>query len=366
MFEAKPSNSTDVLIVGAGLAGLYLADRLQQAGRDYVVLEARHRLGGRILSLRSQSVGEAGLRYDLGPAWFWPGQANMERLVEELNVDVFEQFADGYLVFEDRNGMVQRDLQYSTMAGSLRITGGMQSLIDVLTQRIPAHKILRQAKVTKLEHARAEIAASVVLDDHEATFRCSTAVLALPPRLAATSIVFAPQLAADALAAMRAIPTWMAGHAKVVAVYERAFWRAAGLSGDGISHRGPLVEIHDASPKSSAQGALFGFVGVPAQIRQADGFDVVAPALEQLIKLYGPNAANPVDVLAQDWAEEAFTATEQDARDESPGHQSNGSPLALMSLWGGQLMLGSSEMGRGFGGYLEGALEAADTVLAKL
>jgi monoamine oxidase len=29
-------------------------------------------------------------------------------------------------------------------------------------------------------------------------------------------------------------------------------------------------------------------------------------------------------------------------------------------------MLGSSEMGHGFGGYLEGALEAAQAVLAKL
>lgn len=366
MFEAKSNDSTDVLIVGAGLAGLYLADRLQQAGRDYVVLEARHRLGGRILSSRSQSAGETDARYDLGPAWFWPGQANMERLIKELGLEVFEQFSRGNLAFEDRKGLVQRDLQYSTMAGSLRITGGMETLVEALAQRIPAQKILRQSKVTKLTHARAEIAATVVFEDHKATFRCNTAVLALPPRLAATSVVFAPQLRPDELAAMRAIPTWMAAHAKVVAVYERPFWRAAGLSGDGISHRGPLVEIHDASPNSAAQGALFGFVGVPALMRRTADFDVVAPALEQLGKLYGPSAANPVDVLVQDWAEEAFTATEQDARDESPGHQSTGTPLALMNLWGGQLMLGSSEMGHGFGGYLEGALEAAQAVLAKL
>ncbi len=38
----------------------------------------------------------------------------------------------------------------------------------------------------------------------------------------------------------------MAGHAKVVALYERPFWREQGLSGDAISHCGTLAEIHDA------------------------------------------------------------------------------------------------------------------------
>ena len=39
----------------------------------------------------------------------------------------------------------------------------------------------------------------------------------------------------------------MAGHAKFIALYERAFWREAGCSGTAMSQRGPLTEIHDAS-----------------------------------------------------------------------------------------------------------------------
>jgi heterodisulfide reductase subunit A-like polyferredoxin len=42
------SVNTDVLIVGGGLAGIYLANQLKNAGRDYVLIEARPRLGGRI------------------------------------------------------------------------------------------------------------------------------------------------------------------------------------------------------------------------------------------------------------------------------------------------------------------------------
>ncbi|MEM1154111.1 MAG: hypothetical protein AAGI44_08210 [Pseudomonadota bacterium] len=46
------------------------------------------------------------------------------------------------------------------------------------------------------------------------------------------------------------VPTWMAGQAKVVAVYESPFWRDSGFSGDAMSRKGPLIEIHDASPAS--------------------------------------------------------------------------------------------------------------------
>jgi monoamine oxidase len=358
--------NTDVLIVGGGLAGLALADQLQRSGRDYLLVEARNRLGGRILSLPARGAGEESARYDLGPAWFWPGQPKMARLVSELDLEVFEQYADGKLVFQDRDGAVQRDIAYSAMAGSLRIAGGIDRLIEELARRIPAQKIRLHSKVTRLLLADDGIHASVLSDNHAASIRSRKTVLALPPRLAASSIAFDPQLTAGSLHAMRAIPTWMAGHAKVIAIYERPFWREAGLSGDGISHRGPLVEIHDASPQSASQGALFGFVGVPAAVRQADGFDIAGRAVEQLVAMYGPDAANPVDVLVRDWARETLTATDEDSSAQLQGHPQYGTSPILSNTWHGRLLLGSSEMAAGFGGYLEGALEAAQMVAEKI
>ena len=75
--------NTDVLVAGGGLAGLYLAYRLEQAGTGYLVIEARDRLGGRVLSLPSRGGNPQADRYDLGPAWFWHGQPRLTGLVSE-------------------------------------------------------------------------------------------------------------------------------------------------------------------------------------------------------------------------------------------------------------------------------------------
>jgi phytoene dehydrogenase-like protein len=50
-----------IVIVGAGLAGLCCARRLQQAGLDFLILESRDRVGGRV-----QTEELAGFRLDFG------------------------------------------------------------------------------------------------------------------------------------------------------------------------------------------------------------------------------------------------------------------------------------------------------------
>lgn len=57
----------DVVIIGAGVAGLAAAQRLRQAGRAPLVLEARQRIGGRVWTDRSQGVVELGAEFIHGP-----------------------------------------------------------------------------------------------------------------------------------------------------------------------------------------------------------------------------------------------------------------------------------------------------------
>jgi monoamine oxidase len=64
----KPVNtSPDVVIIGAGMAGLAAAQRLQAAGKTVLVLEARDRIGGRAVS---DNTTFPGVSVDLGAQWF--------------------------------------------------------------------------------------------------------------------------------------------------------------------------------------------------------------------------------------------------------------------------------------------------------
>lgn len=344
---------TDIVIIGGGLAGLALADRLHGAGVDFQLLEARARLGGRI-----KAAYDGDTAFDLGPSWFWPGQPRMAELIKRLGLTVFDQHCAGAIHFEDENGRVHRGMGYASMEGSWRIRGGMQAIIDGLVAELPAERLHLGIRVQQLSQAGA-----VMLSDGS-TICARHMVLALPPRVAAT-LPFSPPLAPQIQRELEAIPTWMGGQAKFVAIYDSAFWREDGSSGDAMSRRGPLAEIHDASAISASPAALFGFVGVPAPMRKGHAEAIKTAAVAQLARLFGDRALSPKQVILSDWA---FASESASVLDHSPpnGHPNYGLPHALRALWNGSLHLGSTEVADEFGGYLEGALCRAETLGKKL
>ena len=346
---------TDILIIGGGLAGLRLAAQLAAHGRDFVLVEAQDRLGGRILT---QTFG-AGY-FDLGPAWFWPGQPRIAALTAELQLATFAQYAQGAVMVEDDRGQVQRGFGPASMQGSYRLEGGLGALIQALAERLPPERLRLSSPVVALTKGDAGMTAAI---DGGSPITAHRVVLALPPRVA-LRIAYTPALPDPASQAMAGIATWMAGQAKAVAVYARPFWRDAGLSGDAMSRSGPMVEMHDASPAQGGPFALFGFIGVPPQAR-ADEQTLRQQLQMQLVRLFGPDAADPQALFLKDWAFDPNTATELD---QQPlyAHPQYGMPPALKGLWGGALMFGGTEVAPRFGGYLEGALEAADTTLSML
>ena len=354
---------TGTLIVGGGLSGLHSAWRLAESGADVLLLEAGDRLGGRILSGAAETAPEAA--YDLGPTWFWPGQTRIDRLTRTLDLEVFRQPSDGAVMHEDPSGAVSPITGYSLMPDSFRLRGGIAALVTGLRARIPPDRIRLGTRVTALNRRPSGLeAVTLGPDGNRQTVVAGCAILALPPRLAVEHIAFTPDLPAAARSAAAAVPTWMAGHAKLVALYDRPFWRDAGLSGAAISRRGPLMEIHDASPLDGGPAALFGFVGVPAAGRAGRRNALIAAALDQLARLFGPAAGEPLQTLLKDWSQDPLTAV---AADQQPltHHPAYGLPPALDRLWDGRLIFASSEVAREHGGLLEGALEASEAALAQ-
>lgn len=344
--------NTDILIVGGGLSGLALADKLEQAGIKWQLIEATERLGGRIFSPQI-----CGANFDLGPAWFWPDQRRIEQLIRRFNLNVFQQFSQGVTVLQDEKGNAHPNRGYASMEGSLRIAGGMGSLIENLRKTLPSEKIHLSTPLTSLSYdghlIHAKTGKKKITAEH--------VVLAIPPRIVIKTIEFNPSLPKDAADTLTSIATWMAGQAKIMAVFDQPYWRQNGFSGDAMSLRGPMTEIHDASPHDETQYALFGFVGVPANFRVSHKDQLLHLAKQQLVDIFGGELSNPMDIRIQDWAQipEIATSLDQNGIREHPFY---GYPNSLKNLWQGKLQFGSTEMAEIHGGYLEGALEAAESI----
>ncbi len=346
----------DTIIIGGGLSGIYAASLLAAGKKDFLLLEARPQLGGRILSPEY-----GGFFADLGPSWYWPMiNPRVTALVQALGLKSYPQFETGMARFQTKDGHGETVAGYPMEPAGWRLAGGMISLVKGLCARLPEDAVRRNHPVCEIR--RLDTGVQIIVGHHDLEPRCrleaARVILALPPRLAASSILFTPDLSQAFTQAMLRASTWMAGYAKFFALYDDAVWRTAGLSGQGFSLCGPLGEIHDGSGEWDSPYGLTGFVSIPALRRKDEGY-MVRAILAQLTRIYGEEAGQPVGVYYKDWAREKFTATEYDKR-SAHNHPEFLPPSGKTSIWDGSFHFAGTETADQFGGYLEGALGSAE------
>jgi monoamine oxidase len=129
------STPADVVIVGAGLAGLTAARDLVQAGRSVVVLEARDRVGGRVVS---QPIGDGNV-VEMGGQYAGPTQDRILALAAELGVGTFPTYDTGKTVlhFNGRRGTYSGPVPRINPL-VLADVGRAQARLESLARRVPA------------------------------------------------------------------------------------------------------------------------------------------------------------------------------------------------------------------------------------
>jgi monoamine oxidase len=327
-----------IIIIGAGISGLYLASLLEKK-YEVLIFEARDRVGGRVFSIDG---------HDLGPSWIWSHHKQMLKLINSLGLELFAQHTKGHALYDTKERVELFDAPPS--APSARIKGSLASLINALHNSLESTKIHLMQEVKSIEENGSCVRVKTETDLYEADYVIST----LPPRLAA-ALEYEPKLPLREKEKMLATQTWMGNSAKCVIEFKTAFWREKSLSGFVFSNLGPMSEIHDACIENRA--ALFGFLHSHARME-----NIEKNITQQLIRLFGISEDEIVKIHLVDWKREQFTSTHQDSAPLRI-HPSYGIDTTAYSQ---KILFSSTEFSFEEGGYLEGAIAHATKIAQQL
>lgn len=340
------------IIIGAGLSGLVTAYRLYKSGEtDFVVLESRNRIGGRILTRD---------RIDLGATWFHTHHQNVIHLLDELGIEKFHQYNKGRSV-----------LVYSTMApehyfendpnvpSAYRIADGSISMIGELARPF-TDAIRTETTVTSINEKENEV--RVVTD--KGTFNAKKVIATLPPRIAAR-ISFSPELPDFLTEGMQKTHTWMSNAIKIGMTFKKPFWRDKNLSGTIIGQVGPVVELYDHTDYKNERYALMGFIN--EALRDVSADDRKKRILEYLKTYLGEEILDYLQYEEKDWSQDKNTSCESiKSIYMSPSY---GNPIFADFYMNGKLLFSGAETSPLHGGYMDGAIfsgiRASEKVILK-
>lgn len=131
-------NDADVLVIGAGFAGLSAARALQRGGKTAIVLEARDRVGGRTFTKAVDTGGSSRVWVDLGGQWIGPQQTEIAALVGELGMKTFPTWTRGdNLVFVEGRSKRYRGTIPRLGIPSLLNIGWAQWRLETMSRAVP-------------------------------------------------------------------------------------------------------------------------------------------------------------------------------------------------------------------------------------
>lgn len=174
--------------------------------------------------------------------------------------------------------------------------GGAQTLCERLADAVGLDRIRLGSSVSHI----ATVPDGVVVSSKGCRVRSKRVVVAVPMNLVGR-IEFDPALPAHRRSLVSRVR--QGAIIKCAAIYGEPFWRQAGLTGHGMSDRGPFSVTFDASNADASRGVLVTFVGG----RATRAFSDTSPAerrravLEYFSRLFGAGARVAEAYVEHDW-----------------------------------------------------------------
>ncbi|MBN9253755.1 MULTISPECIES: flavin monoamine oxidase family protein [unclassified Mesorhizobium] len=406
---------TDVIIVGAGFTGLSAAIELKRAGIDFMLLEARERVGGRVEAMRN-GLGEW---IDSGGQFLCEDMPQVMALAKARGKTFVETYVEGDFTTHPSMPAIRADRTYhASMAIRERMNGidpddpaiagfsvaawldrqadtsdakaAFRSMIEGLwclaLDKVPLwHLIDNDRRITnevpELQYFLRETMQSLADDlagDLGDRLRLNTPVtriehgpagvraasaggvvearavlVALPPAMAA-KLDFAPALPSPLA---RALGVWESGAViKILVRYARPFWRDKGLSGMVMWRDLPGLFACDAS-KDGGHAALVVFVGGPLALRwRGLGPSALrAEVMARLAETLGPDALEIVDFNQRDWTQDRWSGGAYcDLIVDATARDAEN----IIRAGAPPVHFAASEVSPSFPGYVEGAIVA--------
>ena len=171
----------DVVVIGAGAAGLTAANALRNAGLSVAVLEARERVGGRLWTDEIE-----GAMLEIGGQWVSPDQDALIDTVAELGLETYSRYREGDSVYVGPDGVAHRFTgeMFPVSPETERVIAEITERLDAMVAEIDPLYPWEHPKATEWDHISWDAWLRAQTDDDEAVrnlaFATGSAMLTKP------------------------------------------------------------------------------------------------------------------------------------------------------------------------------------------